>query len=418
MSRFKFTNYSPSPLEELDLADLLDKLKDFFLESGFQAPFSPWQQPARSREGLLYAVAHVLKDNEALPQEWRRELREFVDEYPDRKLSGEVSEFLNQVIEQLQEQGFIQQAESEVPINRPGEEGEVGMPDLHVEYELSDRGVDLLGYKTLKNLLGSLGRSHFGHHDSDRLATGVGADAASRPYEFGDTLNLDIPETLLNSVRRAGLQIPLDLDYQDLRVHQTEATNSCATVLMLDCSHSMILYGEDRFTPAKKVALALAHLIRTRFPGDSIDVVLFHDSAQSIPLAKLAAVKVGPYHTNTCEGLKLARRLLRNRRKEMRQIIMITDGKPSAMTLPEGRIYKNSFGLDPMILRETFREVRNCRRWGITINTFMVAQDYYLVEFVRKVARMSQGKAYFATTLNLADYILLDFVGGKGKRVH
>ena len=247
MSQFKFTNYIPSPLKELDLADLLDKLKDFFLESGFQAPFSPWQQPARSREGLLYAVAHVLKDNEALPQEWRRELREFVDEYPDRKLSGEVSEFLNQVIEQLQEQGFIQQAESEVPINRPGEEGEVGMPDLHVEYELSDRGVDLLGYKTLKNLLGSLGRSHFGHHDSDRLATGVGADAASRPYEFGDTLNLDISETLLNSVRRAGLQIPLDLDYQDLRVHQTEDTNSCATVLMLDCSHSMILYGEDRF---------------------------------------------------------------------------------------------------------------------------------------------------------------------------
>ncbi len=418
MPRYKFTRYIPSPLEELDLADLIDKLKDFFLESGFQAQFSPWQQPARSQEGLLYALAEVLKDNEAVPEEWRRELQEFVDEYPHRKLSPEVSEFLNQVIEKLLEQGLIQETGSEGFGSRPGEEGEVGVPDPHVEYELSDKGADLLGYKTLKNLLGSLGRSRFGQHDSNRLATGIGADAASRPYQFGDTLNLDIPETLLNSVRRAGLQIPLDLDYQDLRVHQTEDPNSCATVLMLDCSHSMILYGEDRFTPAKKVALALAHLIRARFPGDSIDVVLFHDSAESIPLARLAAVKVGPYHTNTCEGLKLARRLLRNRRKEIRQIIMITDGKPSAMTLPGGRIYKNSFGLDPMILRATFREVRNCRRWGIAINTFMVAQDYYLVDFVRTVARMSQGKAYFATAVNLANYILLDFVGGKGKRVH
>ena len=418
MSRFKFTRYIPSPLEELDFADLVDKLKDFFLESGFGTQFSPWQQPTRSREGLLYALADVLKDNEALPDKWRRELQEFVDEYPNRKLSGEVQEFLNQVLEQLLQQGFVRESEKEESLSQSGEEGEVGVPASRVEYELADKGVDLLGHKTLKNLLGSLGRSRFGQHDSDRLATGVGSDAASRPYEFGDILNLDIPETLLNSVRRAGLQIPLDLDYQDLRVHQTEDTNSCATVLMLDCSHSMILYGEDRFTPAKKVALALAHLIRTRFPGDSIDVVLFHDSAESIPLAKLASVKVGPYHTNTCEGLKLARRVLRNRRKEMRQIIMITDGKPSAMTLPGGRIYKNSFGLDPMILRETFREVRNCRRWGITINTFMVAQDYYLVEFVRRVARMSLGKAYFATTLNLANYILLDFVGGKGKRVH
>ncbi len=418
MSRFKFTKYIPSPLEDLDFADLVNKLQDFFLESGFGTQFSRGQQAAQSREGLLYALAEVLKDDEALPDEWCKELQEFVDDFPDRELSGEVQEFLNQVIEQLLQQGFIRATESGEPFSGQGENGEVGVPDLHVEYELADKGVDLLGYQTLKSLLGSLGRSRFGQHDSDRLATGVGSDAASRPYEFGDTLNLDIPATLLNSVRRAGLKIPLNLDYQDLRVHQTEDTNSCATVLMLDCSHSMILYGEDRFTPAKKVALALTHLIRTRFPGDSIDVVLFHDSAESIPLEKLASVKVGPYHTNTCEGLKLARRILRNRRKEMRQIIMITDGKPSAMTLPGGRIYKNSFGLDPMILRETFREVRNCRRWGITINTFMVAQDYYLVEFVRRVARMSLGKAYFATALNLANYILLDFVGGKGQRVH
>jgi len=418
MSRFVFTNYIANPLEELDFGDLLNRLKDFFLASGFPTRSSPRREPVQSREGLLYALAVVLKDNEALPDKWRRELREFVAESPHRKLSGEVEEFLSQILEQLLQQGFVQETEPGITPGWRGQQGEIGEPASHVEYELTERGVDLLGSATLKSLLGSLGRSRFGQHDSDRLATGVGSDAASRPYEFGDALNLDIPETLLNSVRRAGLQIPLDLDYQDLRVHQTEDTNSCATVLMLDCSHSMILYGEDRFTPAKKVALALAHLIRIRFPGDSIDVVLFHDSAESIPLGRLASVKVGPYHTNTCEGLKLARRLLRNRRREMRQIIMITDGKPSAMTLPGGRIYKNSLGLDPMILRETLREVRTCRRWGIPINTFMVAQDYALVEFVRQVARMSLGKAYFATTLNLAHYILLDFVGGKGKRVH
>ncbi len=417
MSRFKFTCYVPSPLEQLDLADLLDQLKDFFLPSGFHSPFGPGQQPVESHEGLLYALAEALRDDPALPREWRRELQQFVEGFPDRKISDEVREFLNQVVEELLGQGLIRRVEGSGQPHGSTAEGEVGTPELHVEYELSDKGVDLLGHRTLKLLLGSLGKSRFGQHQSDRLSTGVGADSASRPYEFGDTLNLDVTETLLNSVRRSGLRIPLDLNYSDLRVHQTEDTNSCATVLMLDCSHSMILYGEDRFTPAKKVALALTHLIRTRFPGDSIDVVLFHDSAESIPLARLASVKVGPYHTNTCEGLKLARRILRHRRKEMRQIIMITDGKPSAMTLPGGRIYKNSLGLDPMILRETFREVRNCRRWGITINTFMVAQDYYLVEFVRRVARMSRGKAYFASALNLASYILLDFVGGKGKRV-
>ena len=146
------------------------------------------------------------------------------------------------------------------------------------------------------------------------------------------------------------------------------------------------------------MALGLAHLIRTRFPGDTLDVVLFRDSAQQVPLHQLAQVKVGPYHTNTCEGLRLARRILMNRRKEMRQIIMITDGKPSAVTLPDGRIYRNPFGLDPMILRETFREVGQCRRSRILINTFMVARDYHLVEFVKRVSQICQGKAYFTNT--------------------
>jgi len=164
--------------------------------------------------------------------------------------------------------------------------------------------------------------------------------------------------------------------------------------------------------------LALAHLIRSQFPGDSLQVVLFHDSAEEIPLAKLASVKVGPYHTNTCEGLRLSRRILMNQKKDLRQIIMITDGKPSAITLPNGRIYKNPYGLDPMILRETYQEVTQCRKAGILINTFMLAKDYDLVDFVKKVSQICRGKAYFATTLNLANYILMDFMTKKTKTVH
>jgi Ca-activated chloride channel family protein len=175
----------------------------------------------------------------------------------------------------------------------------------------------------------------------------------------------------------------------------------------------MILYGEDRFTPAKKVALALTHLIATQYPGDSIRVLLFHDSAEEIPLGALAAAQVGPYHTNTAEGLKLARRLLLAQRKDMRQIIMITDGKPSALTMPTGQIYKNSAGLDAYVIAETLREVAACRRAGIVINTFMLARDRALVEFVKRVAEISRGKAYFTNTMTLGQFILMDFLRRK-----
>jgi Ca-activated chloride channel family protein len=200
-------------------------------------------------------------------------------------------------------------------------------------------------------------------------------------------------------------------------VRQSEYRSSMATVLMLDTSHSMILYGEDRFTPAKKVALALTHLIRTQFPGDTIKVVLFHDSAEEIPIAKLAGAQVGPFHTNTAEGLKLARRLLLAQKKDMRQIIMITDGKPSALTMPDGQIYKNSMGLDGYVLAETLREVAACRKSGIAINTFMLARDRALVEFVRRVCEISRGKAYFTNTMTLGQFILMDFLRRKTKRV-
>jgi Ca-activated chloride channel family protein len=270
----------------------------------------------------------------------------------------------------------------------------------------------------LKDLLGSLGKSSFGRHDTRELATGVEADGSSRRYEFGDTLNLDVNATLLSAIQRNGLKIPLDLTYQDLQVRQCEYQSSCATVLMLDCSHSMILYGEDRFTPAKKVALALTHLIRTQYPGDTLHLVLFHDSAEEVPLNDLARIRVGPYYTNTREGLRMAQKILSRQRKDMRQIVMITDGKPSALTLEDGRIYKNSMGLDPLVVSETLLEVARCRRNGILINTFMLASDYSLINFVQKVTEICRGKAYFTTPYTLGQYLLMDYLQKKVKHIH
>jgi len=297
--------------------------------------------------------------------------------------------------------------------------GRTGKPvENSVKFDITDKGLDFLGFRSLRDLIGTLGKSSIGRHDTNQLSTGIEASEAPRPYQFGDTMNLDVNATLRSAIQREGLGVPINLEYADLMVHQTEYQSSCATVLMLDCSHSMILYGEDRFTPAKRVALALTHLIRTQYPGDSLRVVLFHDSAEEIPLSSVARAQVGPYHTNTREGLRLARRILMSQRKDMRQIIMITDGKPSAMTLEDGRIYKNPMGLDPMILRETFKEVAACRRSGIMINTFMLADDYYLVDFVKKTTEICRGKAYFTTTMTLGQYILMDYMKRRTKRVY
>jgi Ca-activated chloride channel family protein len=286
-----------------------------------------------------------------------------------------------------------------------------------VEFNITQKGIDFLGYRTLRHLLGAIGRSSFGSHDTPHLATGIEAEAESKAYEFGDTLNLDIPATLKNAMRRGSLKVPLDLDYKDLMVHQAEYRSSCATVLMLDISHSMILYGEDRFTPAKKVALALSHLIRTQYPGDSLRVVTFGDRAQEIPIKELAHTQVGPFHTNTAEGLKVARRVLRAQKKDMRQIVMITDGKPSAITMPNGQVYKNPAGLDPRVIKETLREVAACRKAGILINTFMLARDPALVQFVAKVCEMARGKAYFTNTMTLGQYVMRDFLKRKSRKV-
>src|SRR5205807_1855854 len=259
-------------------------------------------------------------------------LQEMLDQLQQ---DGRMDELIEQIMQRMQEEDFIsidQPFDKTKSSTAPGQTGEA---QGRVRFEVTDKGLDFLGYRTLRDLLGSLGKSSFGRHDTRDLATGIETSGSSKPYEFGDMLNLDVSETLFSAIRREGAKVPLDMDYSDLHVHQCEYQSSCATVLMLDCSHSMILYGEDRFTPAKKVALALAHLIRTQYPGDSLRCVLFHDSAEELAISQLARVQVGPYYTNTRDGLILAQRLLAQEKKDMRQIVMITDGKPSALTLEE-----------------------------------------------------------------------------------
>ncbi len=427
----RFTTYSkyhPELADAVNLQGLLDQLGDFLLQSGF-AGGSPsfWHDEGnegeRSLESLRQAILQALMESGQLTNEMLKVLRgeSTGDPARDQQVERDLGELLDRIVQRLIDEGYLNVGQPpQVPQGYQsmfGPGGQAHSAAQQVQFNLTEKGIDFLGYKTLKSLLGSVGKSSFGAHDTPYLATGVEAEGVSKPYEFGDVLNLDVPATLTNAIAREGLGVPINIEYQDLMVSQSEYRSSAATVLMLDCSHSMILYGEDRFTPAKKVALALTHLIRTQFPGDSLRVVLFHDSAEEIPLSALAQAQVGPYHTNTAEGLKLARRILLAQKKDMRQIIMITDGKPSALTMPDGRIYVNSMGLDPQILQATYREVSNCRRNGIMINTFMLARDRSLVEFVKQVASICRGKAYFTNTMTLGQFILMDFMKRKTRRV-
>ncbi|HEU5261498.1 MAG TPA: VWA domain-containing protein, partial [Gemmatimonadales bacterium] len=391
--------------EDLNLGELVDELADYFLQSGFG--LEPGEMLDDELQALHDAILDAIMRRGLLSDE---DLQKLMSDAEAR------DQFLQKVVERLVREGYLKLSEDQ-PFHDTSGGGSMGPPGKPIKFELTEKGIDFLGYRTLKYLLGSIGKSSFGAHETEHLATGIEAEAVSKPYEYGDTLNLDVNATLTNALEREGLGVPINLEYEDLMVHQAEYRSSSATVLMLDCSHSMILYGEDRFTPAKKVALALTHLIRTQFPGDTLRVVLFHDTAEEIPLAQLARAQVGPYHTNTAEGLKLSRRMLLSQRKDMRQIIMITDGKPSALTLPDGRIYVNSMGLDPQILQATYREVALCRRSGILINTFMLARDRSLVEFVKKVSAICRGKAYFTNTMTLGQFILMDFMRRKTRRV-
>jgi len=396
----------------MSLEDLLGALSDYLLRSGFQE--NMWYElpeGEQTLDALKRAIEQALLNGELFDEEMR-------DRLDQMQMEGDLDQLIEQLIERMQQEDYISIDQPHDPSKNPGVGGQVGESQQQTKFEITDKSLDFLGFKALRDLLGSLGKSSFGRHDTRDMATGIETSGASKEYEFGDTLNLDITATLSNAIQREGLELPLNIEYRDLQVHQCEYQSSCATVLMLDCSHSMILYGEDRFTPAKKVAMALSHLIRTQYPGDSLSLVLFHDSAEEVPLSQLARVKVGPYYTNTREGLRTAQRILDRQRKDMKQIVMITDGKPSALTLEDGRIYKNAFGLDPLVVSQTLEEVSKCKRAGVLINTFMLASDYGLVQFVQKVTEMCRGKAYFTTPYTLGQYLLMDYMSRKTKTIH
>jgi Ca-activated chloride channel family protein len=442
--KYRYTKFTGDALDELDLEDLVSKLSDLLLSSGFGNPHGH-NEEERTMQALHDAILDALFNGGVLPEETIERLLGDPADGDQDEARSQLEELIQQIIERMTDEGYITappdlEGERE---RRQGRGGGQGPDQPPVTFEVTDKALDFLGYRALRDLLGSLGKSSYGRHDTKEQATGVETTGAPKPYEFGDTLNLDPASTLLNAVQReardraddAGVAprtsrvaprtshaaprtSRIHVKHEDLMVVQGEYQSSCATVLMLDCSHSMILYGEDRFTPAKRVALALAQLIKTQYPGDVLKVVLFHDSAEEIPLAELGRVRVGPYYTNTREGLRLSRRILDRQRKDMRQIIMITDGKPSALTQPDGRIYKNAFGLDPFIVAETCAEVAACRKSGIMINTFMLARDYDLVSFVRRVADICKGKAYFTTPYTLGQYVLMDYMDKKTKTIH
>jgi uncharacterized protein with von Willebrand factor type A (vWA) domain len=412
MKRIRYTKFTGDLASVLGLEDLMQSLSEFLLDSGFKDPYADLSQRKQTLDELRDAIDEALESGDLFDEESQQKFDELSEE--------EAEEIVEQLLQKLQEQNFINAEQSSEP--GTSETGEAGS----ASFEVTDKSMDFLGYKALRELLGPLGKAAQGRHDTRHEASGVEINGSSKLYEFGDTLNLDITATLSSVFAREGLasaikgeeRAPLQIEYSDLYVHQSDYHSSCATVVLLDCSHSMILYGEDRFTPAKRVAMALSHLIRTQFPGDTLNLVLFHDTAEEIPLSQLPRVRVGPHYTNTREGLRLAQRILARQSKEMKQIVMITDGKPSALTLPNGRIYKNAYGLDPLVLTETLEEVSRCKRSGITINTFMLASEPSLMQFVQQVSAMCRGKAYFTSPQTLGSYLLMDFLSRRMKTVH
>jgi Ca-activated chloride channel family protein len=324
------------------------------------------------------------------------DVREALDLMKEDGLFGdgeEADQHMQELLQTLEETGYVDQS------------GQIK--------QLSEKGLKFISEQTLEELLTSIQKSHSGHHETMFKGSGDVYNYETKAWEFGDHLNLDITRTFHNSFYRNGIQLPVELEMDDLEIIETEHQSQCATVMMLDISHSMILYGEDRFTPAKKVAMALSHLIKTKYPQDSLNFVLFFDDAKEISLHKLMTSKVGPYYTNTKAGLALAQRILARNPCDNKQIIMITDGKPSAIH-HKGEIVRHSWW-DPWIIHETLREAEKCRYKGIRINTFMLARDELLIEFVQKQTQITRGKAYFTSPHTLGQYLLIDFMDQKRK---
>ncbi len=355
--------------------------------------WTPQSQTDEQRlQSLMQLFSHLLVQTSGDVEEAMEWLRQLAEEYGifDENLSME------DLIAKLKEMGIIEEVN-----NTP---------------MLTTKGVQKIRQDALKEIFSSLKKTPMGSHETPHTGAGVERLSETKKWVFGDMpTNIDLTSTMTNAFKRDGIE-NFNLTEDDLEVYDTENLSTCATVLMLDISHSMILYGEDRITPAKQVGLALSELIMTKFPRDYIALVVFGDDAKLVSINELPFLNVGPYHTNTRAGLQLARNLLRRCGNVNKQIFMITDGKPSAMFDDAGRLYKNSFGLDPKIVNKTLDEAVACRREKITISTFMVARDPYLINFVEELTKANHGRAYYSSLNNLGQFIFVDYIRNRRKR--
>jgi Ca-activated chloride channel homolog len=330
--------------------------------------------------------------------DWLRQLWERHN-LTDGRMSFE--EFLRE----LERRGLIRQ--------RGREDSEEGGP---AGFELTRRGERAIRKDSLEHIFRDLKNLGDGEHRTPHAGASLERLSETRPFSFGDlSSDIDFHVSFRNALRR-GID-DLSLSEDDLEVFETEQHASCATVLMIDISHSMVLYGEDRITPAKKVAIALTELIQTKYPKDALDVITFGDEAEKVPVHRLPYLKVGPFHTNTQAGLQLAQRILARRKHTNKQVFMVTDGKPTVI-IEGGEVYRNvSWTLDPLIVNRTLEEAELCRRRGITISTFMIANDPHLVEFVDKLTRVNRGRAYFSALDKLGGNIFVDYMRNRRRRV-
>lgn len=339
------------------------------------------------QELLVYTSGDL---NEAL--DWLNEL--------DKQYKITTDDYgMGDFIQELKDRGFIKE-----------ENPESGVMEITSKMEQTIRK------RSLDQIFGKLKKSKSGNHKTKYTGTGDENSTDKRAYRFGDAHEqIDFTESIKNAHINHGIQ-EFNLDEEDLVVTEKEYKAQTSTVLMIDISHSMILYGEDRITPAKKVAMALSELIKSKYPKDTLDVIVFGNDAWQIEIKEIPYLQVGPYHTNTVAGLELAMDLLRRRKNPNKQIFMITDGKPTCI-MRNGKYYKNSFGLDRIIVNKTLNLSAQCRKLGIKITTFMIAQDAYLQKFVEEFTQVNQGKAFYTSLKGLGDYIFEDYEKNRRRKL-
>ncbi|MCL6273437.1 VWA domain-containing protein [Muricauda sp. 2012CJ35-5] len=324
---------------------------------------------------------------------------------------------IDDFIEELKAKGFIRE-EIDLDNNEAGTEGDEGDEgEGNSGFSITAKLERMLRQRALDQIFGKLKRSGSGNHKTGKSGRGDEHTGEFREYRFGDALeHISMTESLKNAQVNHGLD-NFSLREEDLVVEDTQYKAQMSTVLMIDISHSMILYGEDRITPAKKVAMALAELITTRYPKDTLDILVFGNDAWPISIKELPYLKVGPYHTNTVAGLQLAMDMLRRKRNTNKQIFMITDGKPSCLRLPNGDYYKNSVGLDEYIVEKCYNMAQQARKLHIPITTFMIAEDPYLMKFVREFTKANKGKAFYTGLKGLGEMIFEDYEQNRRKRI-